>query len=60
MFHSSKKVLRDKPESAFDFCYIGNDYSTKVTDKARCDADPVLVHYQSPDSSREAHWLEAS
>lgn len=42
------KVVRNKPEVAFDFCYIGDDYATKVTDQAVCDADPVLAYYSSP------------
>ncbi len=43
-----EKVVRNKPESAFDFCYIGDDYSNKITDQATCDADPVLAYYGSP------------
>lgn len=42
------KVIRNKPESAFDFCYIGDDFSNKITDQAVCDADPVLAYYSSP------------
>jgi hypothetical protein len=42
------KVVKNKPAEAFDFCYIGNDYTTKVTDWARCDADPVLRYFASP------------
>ena len=43
-----QKVVKNKPAEAFDFCYIGNDYSTKITDWARCDADPVLRYFSSP------------
>jgi hypothetical protein len=43
-----RKVVQHKPAEAFDFCYIGNDYQTKVTDTARCDADSVLKYYASP------------
>jgi Tannase-like family of unknown function (DUF6351) len=43
-----EKVVRHKPAEAFDFCYIGNDYTTKVTDWAKCDADPVLRYFASP------------
>ena len=43
-----EKVVKNKPAEAFDFCYIGNDYTTKVTDWARCDADPVLRYFASP------------
>ena len=43
-----QKVVKHKPAEAFDFCYIGNDYTTKVTDWARCDADPVLRYFASP------------
>jgi hypothetical protein len=43
-----QKVVQHKPAEAFDFCYIGNDYTTKVTDWARCDADPVLRYFSSP------------
>jgi hypothetical protein len=43
-----EKVVKNKPAEAFDFCYIGNDYTTRVTDRARCDADPVLRYFSSP------------
>jgi hypothetical protein len=43
-----EKVVKHKPAEAFDFCYVGNDYTTKVTDWARCDADPVLRYFASP------------
>jgi len=43
-----EKVVKNKPAEAFDFCYIGNDYTTKVTDWAKCDADPVLRYFASP------------
>jgi Tannase-like family of unknown function (DUF6351) len=43
-----EKVVRNKPPEAFDFCYIGTDYQTKVTDQKVCDADPVLRYYASP------------
>jgi hypothetical protein len=43
-----QKVVKNKPAEAFDFCYIGNDYTTKVTDWAKCDADPVLRYFASP------------
>jgi hypothetical protein len=43
-----QKVVKHKPAEAFDFCYIGNDYTTKVTDWAKCDADPVLRYFSSP------------
>lgn len=43
-----EKVIKHKPPEAFDFCYIGNDYTTKVTDWAKCNADPVLRYYASP------------
>jgi hypothetical protein len=42
------KVIDHKPAEAFDFCYLGKNYQTKVTDTARCDADPVLKYYASP------------
>lgn len=44
----SEKLEKDKPAAAYDFCLIGDDYQTKVTDKAKCDADPVLAYYSSP------------
>ncbi len=44
----AEKVLKNKPAEAFDFCYIGTDYTTKVTDRAKCDADPVLKYFASP------------
>jgi Tannase-like family of unknown function (DUF6351) len=43
-----QKVVKHKPAEAFDYCYLGTDYQTKVTDAARCDADPVLKYYASP------------
>jgi len=43
-----EKVVKHKPAEAFDFCYLGNDYTTKVTDWSRCDSDPVLRYYSSP------------
>jgi hypothetical protein len=43
-----EKVVKNKPAEAFDFCYLGNDYTTKVTDWAKCDADPVLKYFASP------------
>jgi hypothetical protein len=43
-----QKVVKNKPAEAFDFCYIGNDYTTKVTDWSKCDADPVLRYFSSP------------
>ncbi len=43
-----EKVVKHKPAEAFDFCYIGNDYTTKVTDWSKCDADPVLKYFASP------------
>ena len=43
-----EKVVKNKPAEAFDFCYIGNDYTTKVTDWGKCDADPVLRYFASP------------
>ncbi len=43
-----EKVRKNKPEAAKDFCLIGNDYETKITDFSVCDADPVLAYYQSP------------
>ncbi|MGI1679349.1 MAG: hypothetical protein K6L75_11490 [Cellvibrionaceae bacterium] len=43
-----EKVIKNKPKNAVDFCYIGDDYQTKVTDFSICDADPVLAYYQSP------------
>lgn len=43
-----QKVVQHKPAEAFDFCYIGADYKTRVTDQKVCDADPVLRYYASP------------
>lgn len=43
-----QKVVKNRPAEAFDFCYIGTDYSTKVTDWGQCDADPVLKYFSSP------------
>ena len=45
-----QKVRNDKPAEAFDFCYLSTDttFSTKVTDFAVCNADPVLAIFSSP------------
>lgn len=43
-----QKVLDNKPAEAFDFCYIGEDYTKKVSDFAICDAEPALKYYASP------------
>jgi|TARA_Y100000310_G_scaffold159111_1_gene158556 hypothetical protein len=44
----AEKVTANKPATVFDFCYIGDDYTNKVTDKAQCDSDPALAYYSSP------------
>ncbi|MFC7515627.1 DUF6351 family protein [Herbaspirillum sp. GCM10030257] len=45
-----QKVVKAKPAEAVDFCYLSNDVtqSTKVTNKAICDADPFLRPASSP------------
>jgi uncharacterized tannase-like protein DUF6351 len=45
-----RKVLRNRPAEAFDYCYLSTDttFSTKVIDFAVCDADPVLRYLSSP------------
>jgi len=43
-----EKVVKHRPAEALDFCYLGTDYATKVTDPKTCDADPVLKYYASP------------
>jgi hypothetical protein len=40
-----QKVVKNKPAEAFDFCYIGNDYTTKVTDWAK--NDPSVLPEQA-------------
>jgi hypothetical protein len=44
------KVLSTKPVAAFDFCNkpIDATHSSKVTDMALCDADPLLKPHASP------------
>nr|WP_321490193.1 DUF6351 family protein [uncultured Hyphomonas sp.] len=42
-----QRTKRNRPDEAFDFCYLGTDYSRKVTDQATCDADPGLKIYSS-------------
>jgi hypothetical protein len=46
----ARKVRQSKPATAFDFCLLSNDVtqSTKVTDKAACDADLFLKPSSSP------------
>ncbi|MBC7499245.1 MAG: hypothetical protein H7315_01905, partial [Herminiimonas sp.] len=45
-----QKIIRAKPAEAFDFCYLSTDttFSTKITDKATCDADKFLKSSSSP------------
>jgi hypothetical protein len=43
-----QKVMQAKPAEVIDFCYIGGDYKTKITDWSACNADPVLRYYASP------------
>ncbi|WP_334189815.1 DUF6351 family protein [Noviherbaspirillum sp.] len=45
-----QKVARTKPAEARDFCYLSTDttQTTKVFDKARCDADSFLRPASSP------------
>jgi hypothetical protein len=44
------EVIRGKPTTAFDFCFLTGDvtFSTPVTDMALCDADPRLPKHASP------------
>ncbi|HTK01468.1 MAG TPA: DUF6351 family protein, partial [Bordetella sp.] len=42
-----EKVRRDRPADAISFCYLGTDYDHKITDEARCNADPQLAYYSS-------------
>lgn len=46
----AQKVIDSKPATAFDYCLLSTDsaQSTKVTDTAKCDADPYLVRHASP------------
>jgi len=43
-------VLDNKRQKALDYCYLSTDttFSTKVTDFAVCDADPILRFLSSP------------
>jgi uncharacterized tannase-like protein DUF6351 len=45
-----EKIVSHKPAAAFDFCYLTSDstFSTRVTDFAVCDADPLLKPHSSP------------
>ena len=45
-----EKITRHRPGNAFDFCYLSTDttFSTKVTDPAVCNADPLLAPHASP------------
>ncbi len=42
-----QRMKRNRPDEAFDFCYLGTDYARKVTDQGSCDADPGLKIYSS-------------
>jgi len=43
-----ERVVKNKPVDAYDFCYIDDDYKTRITDWERCNADPILAYYSSP------------
>jgi hypothetical protein len=42
------KVAGARPDDAVDFCYLGTDFTTKVTDPAKCDTDVRLKPHSSP------------
>jgi len=44
------QVIAAKPSEAFDLCYLTGDvnFTTPVTDMAKCDADPRLPKHSSP------------
>ena len=44
------QVIAAKPANAVDLCYLTGDvnFTTKVTDQAKCDADARLVSHSSP------------
>ncbi len=44
------KIVAHRPAEAFDFCYLSTDttFSTRITDFAVCDADPLLARHASP------------
>lgn len=46
----AQKVVSAKPATAFDYCLLTSDptQSNKVTDQAVCNADPMLVPFESP------------
>ncbi len=45
-----EKVVANKPQTAFDFCYLTSDttFSTQVTDPDVCDGDKRLAKHASP------------
>lgn len=45
-----QKIVKAKPADTFDFCYLSTDtgFTTKVTDKAVCNADKFLAPHSSP------------
>lgn len=45
-----QKVVKAKPATVFDYCLLTSDVSqsTKITDAAVCNADPLLVPHESP------------
>jgi hypothetical protein len=43
-----QKIISHKPVGAIDFCYLGTDFATKVTDSSLCDADARLKPHSSP------------
>lgn len=43
------KIVKNRPAAAFDFCLVGSDVTTKVTDSAQCETDdPKLKPHSSP------------
>jgi len=43
------RIVKNRPTTAFDFCFVGSDVTTKVTDSAKCEMDdPKLKPHSSP------------
>jgi len=43
-----QKITSHRPTEAFDFCFLGTDFSVKITDTVACNSDIHLKPHSSP------------
>jgi hypothetical protein len=43
-----QKIVANKPANAFDFCYVGTNFTDKITDTAACNQSVFLKPHASP------------